>query len=229
VVLCSQIVRLPAWGQCAAGAATGSISIDAVNGNPPGTVWPASPISATQLSRLPTIALGVATDGSAAAIERARTVIERLAPGIRGPATIDENNVNAARQAQQYQQLAEVVILASLPVAGCSLAVSVGGGLSERRRPFSLLRLSGVPLAALRRVVLWESVVPLLAAAAVAVAAGFGAAELFLRSQLGYAIQAPSLEYYVVLAGGLVAALAILASTMPLLRRLTGPEMARNG
>ena len=94
---------------------------------------------------------------------------------------------------------------------------------------YSLLRLSGVPLTALRHVVVWESVVPLLAAAAVAVAAGFGAAALFLRSQLGYGLMAPGVEYYVVLGGGLLAALAIVASTMPLLRRLTGPEMARNG
>ncbi len=229
VVLCSELARTAVWGRCAPGATTAAVSFDAIFGTPPGARWPASPITAAQLSALPPIALQVDTNGAAASIERARTVIERLAPGIRGPSTIVENDENAARQARQYQQLAEVVILASLPVAGCSLAVSVGGGLSERRRPFSLLRLSGVPLAALRKVVLWESVVPLLAAAAVAVAAGFGAAELFLRSQLGYALQAPSLEYYVVLIGGLLAALAILASTMPLLRRLTGPEMARNG
>jgi hypothetical protein len=229
VVLCSQLARMPAWGRCAPGAVTGTISLDAIFGSPPHAVWPASPISAARLSQLPPIALSVATDGAAASIERARTTMERLTPGIEGPTTIDEGNGKAARQAQQYQQLAEVVILASLPVAGCSLAVSVGGGLSERRRPFSLLRLSGVPLTALRRVVLWESVVPLLAAATVAVAAGFGAAELFLRSQLGYTLQAPGPEYYVVVGGGLLAALAILASTMPMLRRLTGPEMARNG
>jgi hypothetical protein len=229
VVLCSQLTRTPAWGRCAPGASTATISVDAIFGNASRAVWQASPIPAAQLSSLPPIALSVATDGVDTSIERARTVIERLAPGVRGPSTIDESNADAARQARQYQQLAEVVILASLPVAGCSLAVSVGGGLSERRRPYSLLRLSGVPLAALRQVVLWESVVPLLAAAVVAVAAGFGAAALFLRSQLGYALTAPGVEYYVVLGGGLLAALAILASTMPLLRRLTGPEMARNG
>ena len=229
VVLCSQLARNPAWGRCAPGAVTGAIPLEAIFGSPPHSVWPASPISAARLTQLPPIALSVATDGAPATIERARTVMERLTPGVEGPTTIDEGNDHAARLAQQYQQLAEVVILASLPVAGCSLAVSVGGGLSERRRPFSLLRLSGVPLTALRKVVLWESVVPLLAAAAVAVAAGFGAAELFLRSQLGYALQAPGPEYYVVVGGGLLAALAILASTMPLLRRLTGPEMARNG
>ena len=35
-----------------------------------------------------------------------------------------------------------------------SSAVSVAGGLNERKRPFSLLRLTGVRLATLRRVVL---------------------------------------------------------------------------
>ncbi len=44
------------------------------------------------------------------------------------------------------QQLADVIILASLPIAGCSLAASVVAGLTERKRPFSLLRLTGTPL-----------------------------------------------------------------------------------
>jgi len=49
-------------------------------------------------------------------------------------------------------------------------------GLAERKRPFSLLRLTGVPLSLLRR----------------------------------------------------VASLAIIASTLPVLERITGPETARN-
>ena len=56
---------------------------------------------------------------------------------------------------------APIVIIVSLVSAGCGLAVSIVGGLTERRRPFSLLRLAGVPLGLLRRVVLLESLVPL--------------------------------------------------------------------
>jgi len=50
-----------------------------------------------------------------------------------------------------------VVIAVSFPIAGCGLAVGVAAGLRDRKRPFSLLRLTGVQLGVLRRVVLLES------------------------------------------------------------------------
>jgi hypothetical protein len=90
------------------------------------------------------------------------------------------------------------------------------------------LRLTGVPLGTLRRVVALESAVPLLLAAVVAIGTGFAAAQLFLRSQLGYTLHPPGLEYYLVVLAGLVMALAVIASTLPLLDRTTGPEAARN-
>jgi hypothetical protein len=40
---------------------------------------------------------------------------------------------------------------------------------------------------------------------------------------------APDGGYYAGVAAGLVLALALIASTLPLLARLTGPETARNG
>jgi hypothetical protein len=39
---------------------------------------------------------------------------------------------------------------------------------------------------------------------------------------------APGSAYYALTAAGIVAALAILAGTFPLLARITGPEAARN-
>ena len=49
----------------------------------------------------------------------------------------------------------------TLIVAGCSLAVAVGGGLVDRKRPFTLLRVSGTQVGVLSRVVLLEAAVPL--------------------------------------------------------------------
>ena len=49
-------------------------------------------------------------------------------------------------------------------VAGCSLAVSIGGGLVDRKRPFTLLRVGGTPLGTLYRVVLLEALLPLVGA-----------------------------------------------------------------
>jgi predicted lysophospholipase L1 biosynthesis ABC-type transport system permease subunit len=106
--------------------------------------------------------------------------------------------------------------------------VSVAGGLRDRKRPFSLLRLTGTQLGVLRRVVLLESVVPLLVGAVVAIGMGFLAAQLFVQAQFRYSIQAPGIQYYAIVLAGLVASLGVIASTMPLLRRITGPETARN-
>jgi hypothetical protein len=127
-----------------------------------------------------------------------------------------------------FQQLANVAVLVSLCIAGCGLAVSVVAGLNDRKRPFSLLRLTGVPLGMLRRVVAFESVVPLLVNAVVAAGAGFLAAGLFLRSQMDYSLRPPGAGYYITVFAGLAASLALLASTLPLLRRITGPATARN-
>jgi predicted lysophospholipase L1 biosynthesis ABC-type transport system permease subunit len=187
-------------------------------------------VDAGQLEKLPVAMLAVATDGSHATIERARTALQLAYPSRDSPTTVAESNAqspNAKRQAG-YQRLADVGILASLPIAGCSLAVSIVAGLNDRKRPFSLLRLSGAPLRTLRHVVALESAVPLLAPAVVSSATGFLAAYLFLRSQLSETLRPPSAQYYGLVLAGLVAALAMIASTLPLLKRITGPETARN-
>jgi predicted lysophospholipase L1 biosynthesis ABC-type transport system permease subunit len=193
------------------------------------TVWPAAPFSAKELKRLPLLSIVVRTDGSTGATERARTLLEAAYPeSPRPPATAGDIESDMTQTLLQWQQLANVIILTSLLIAGCSLAVSVAGGLSDRKRPFSLLRLSGAPLAVLRRVVALESAVPLLVVAAVAIGIGFLAAQLFLRAQMDYTLRPPGVDYYLIVIGGLAASLGIIASTFPLLERITGPETARN-
>ena len=124
--------------------------------------------------------------------------------------------------------MTNVVIIASLVIAGCSLAVSVAAGLTDRRRPFSLLRLAGAPLGMLRRVVALESAVPLIAVAVMSVGTGFLAAALFLRSELGESLRPPGGGYYLIVLAGLLGSLAVIGCTFPLLERITGPETARN-
>ena len=172
----------------------------------------------------------VATNGSTQAIEQARTTLERAYPVLYSPETILENQSLSftAERAAEFRQLADVVILASLPIAGCSLAVSVIAGIGDRKRPFSLLRLTGAPLSLLRRVIAIESALPLLATAIIAIGTGFLAAGLFLNSQLSESLRAPGTGYYVTVAAGLAVSLGIIATTFPLLARMTGPETARN-
>jgi predicted lysophospholipase L1 biosynthesis ABC-type transport system permease subunit len=172
----------------------------------------------------------VETNGSTQAIERARTTLEQAYPVLYSPATIAESQTLSfsAQRASQFRQLADVVILASLPIAGCSLAVSVIAGIGDRKRPFSLLRLTGAPLSLLRRVIAIESALPLLVTAVIAIGTAFLAAGLFLKSQLSENLRAPGSGYYVIVAAGLLVSLGIIATTFPLLARMTGPETARN-
>jgi hypothetical protein len=226
-VSCAQLAHTPSLGRCPTGA--GAVEVDPdTSHDKPGTVWPATDVTVAQLGALPVLSLTVATDGSTEAIERARTGLEQAYPTLVAPTTDAEDHAQSTRLIAAYEQLGNVVILVSLVIAGCSLAVSIAGGLSDRKRPFSLLRLTGVPIAMLRRVVALESAVPLLVAAVVSVGMGLLAAELFLVSQLGYTLRSPHPEFFAIVAAGLVASLGIIASTLPLLDRLTGPEVARN-
>jgi FtsX-like permease family protein len=228
LVDCGQLARLPALGTCAPGAAVGEADL-----GPHGAtawahrqVWPASRVPASRLDSLPAKYIVVGTDGSLSALETSRTMIEAAFPFQAAPATISETQGEKLLSA--WQQLANVVILASLPIAGCSLAVSVAAGLTDRRRPFSLLRLAGTPLGLLRRVVALESAVPLAAVAVVSAGLGLLVAELFLSSQLGLNLLPPGPAYYGFVGGGLLLSLGIIAATFPLLARITGPEAARS-
>jgi ABC-type antimicrobial peptide transport system permease subunit len=192
--------------------------------------WPAADVAARSLSAAGLDIIAVVTDGSPSAIERARTVLDNAYPVPDGPQTIGEFELigSSSSLTSAYQQLADVVILTSLAIAGCTLATSIAAGLADRKRPFSMLRLAGARLATLRGVVVLESAVPLLAVAIVAIGAGFGASAIFASAQLRHPLVAPGAGYYLVTAGGLAASLAIIAATFPLLRLITGPEVARN-
>jgi hypothetical protein len=99
----------------------------------------------------------------------------------------------------------------------------------ERRRPFTLLRVTGVQLRVLSRVVLLESVLPLTLTAVVAAAAGLGTAASILRTlgpKVG-SLTLPGHVYFLTLGCSLAASLAVLLLTLPLLSRITVPDEVR--
>jgi hypothetical protein len=235
VVSCAQLATVPALGRCPAGATAAAFPEDGFAGpldgeTSAGITWPDVNVPAARLDRFGVDAIDVATNGSVPAVERARTVLESAPayPAAGAPSTIGDliRQDNSANDA--YQQLANTVILVSLPIAGCTLAASIAAGLADRKRPFSLLRLAGARLATLRRVVALESAVPLLAVAAVAIGTGFAAAAEYASAAQHYPMVAPGVGYYLITAGGILVSLAIIAATFPLLARITGPEVARN-
>ncbi len=233
LITCAQLATVPALGRCSRGAHAVKVLPHFAGGiidksSMADVTWPAAHASTAQVQGLPISSIAVGTTGSRAAVEHARSVLEAAFPMPFPPMTLSEFRAQNERTMTSYQQLANVVILTSLPIAGCSLAVSIAGGLAERKRPFSLLRLTGTPLALLRRIVTLEAAVPLLLTALVSAGAGLLAAELFVHAQLAETLQPPSLSYYLLVLAGLVASLAVIASTLPLLNRITGPETARN-
>jgi hypothetical protein len=234
VVSCAQLATVPGVGRCPAGATAAAFPADGFNGplgfNGADVTWPAANLGGTRLDTLSVDAIDVQTDGSTPAIEHARTLLEiaHAYPGVTTPSTIADLVAQDNAQNNAYQQLANVVILVSLPIACCTLAAGIAAGLADRKRPFSLLRLTGARLVTLRRVVALEGAVPLLAVAAVAIGTGFGAAAMYAPEAQNHPMVPPGAAYYLLAAGGILVSLGIIAATFPLLARITGPEVARN-
>jgi hypothetical protein len=233
VVACDQLARTPAIGKCAPGATVASIGYFLSNllghdSHASSTVWPSAHLAAAKAARLPVDAVVVETNGSSGSLERARTTLERAFPFQGTPVAVEAFDPSTARLLTMIQDMTDVVIVASLIIAACSLAVNIAAGLGERKRPFSLLRLTGVSTGILHRVVGLESALPLLLVAMVSIVVGLVSAALYLHSQVGIAFRVPGIAYWATVLGGLAASLAIIASTFPLLNRITGPEVARN-
>ncbi len=239
VVSCADLARIPALGHCLPGADVAVMPLIGGGGIAGGqaglgtkNIRPAATVALARLGELPVRSLYVDTDGSTAAIERVRTALESSLPRrgdtLLAPSTVSEISPGTQQQLTGYELLANVAIVASLPIAACSLAVSVAAGLTDRKRPFSLLRLTGTPLRVLRRVVALEAALPLIVVSVLSAGTGLVAADLFLHAQLDESLRPPGAAYYAAVAAALAAALGIIAATLPLLERITGPEVARN-
>ena len=149
LVSCAELTRTPALGRCAPGASVATIEpfTDQGNGLTKKTTladqtWPAAPISAARLARLPVEEVAIGTNGSAAAVEQARTDLEIALPYQsyqQAPLTMGEVMSSTAQSRTELENVTDVIIVASLIIAGCSLAVGVTAGIIDRKRPFSLL------------------------------------------------------------------------------------------
>jgi hypothetical protein len=191
----------------------------------------AAPVAVDELATHPVETVAAVTDGSVAAIERARTLLEVGVPGAQA-VTRRDLDAEGRREIDTLQRISNIGLAGTLIIAGCSLAVAVAGAIVERKQPFALLRLSGVRLSDLRRVVLAEAATPLLMVAAASVGLGLVVTALLLATgssgddtALPFALPRPS--YWLALAGGLGVALLLVLATLPLLNRLTSLDTAR--
>jgi ABC-type antimicrobial peptide transport system permease subunit len=169
---------------------------------------------------------------SPATLERVRTfLVTHTALSASGTAPRTFGEAVQAREgvAKTVQRLVYVAVAMTLLVAGCSLAVTVGGSLVERKRPFTLLRLTGTATSTLYRVVFLEAVFPLAAATLVAAGVAYGISVLTVNKMAPAGTPVPVLGhvYYLTMGAGLVASLLVILLSLPLLGRITGPGSAR--
>jgi hypothetical protein len=237
-VSCAQLAALPALGACPAGAVDveGDFAKVLLEDNML-SINQDLPVvtshSDTGTYPLATLNLGTVLVQSAdpATMERVRTLLTPYTQqtGAATPVTFGEVAGSRAVLFNEVQHGAVAVTAIILLVAACSLAVSVAGGVLERKRPFTLLRLTGTPVSALYKVALIESAVPLLGAAVLAAAAGLLVAVRVVRQlgASGTSIALPDLTYMLAVGGGLVLSLALVCASLPLLRHITDPDTAQ--
>jgi len=241
VVSCSVMRGLAVLGQCAPGLAavqtdTSSLFSDNPSDNTKPVVSPSDTAYTGDLAELPLQAVLVRVNDPAA-LERVRTFLAVNAPPQESgqgqsptpPRTFGETLQIRLDRAATLEKLVYAAVALTLIVAGCSLAVAVGGGLVDRKRPFTLLRVSGTQIGVLSTVVLLEAAVPLAAATLIAAGIAYGTSMLaFIRlAPAGTAIPQLGHDYYTLMAIGLVAAFAVITVTLPLLNRMTAPNTVR--
>jgi hypothetical protein len=243
VISCPALRSLDVLGQCAPGLQTVQVNDGSLiySDNPKYStaafVSSANPAYTGSLSSLSLQAVLVRVN-SPATLERVRTFLAtHTAPSESGgpgqaatpPRTYGEAVAIRTGRAATVEKLVYAAVALTLIVAGCSLAVAVGGGLVDRKRPFTLLRVSGTPASALSKVVLMEAALPLAAATVVAAAIAYGTSILTVvrLAPKGTAIPQLGHVYYETMGTGLVIAFLVVLLTLPLLGRMTAPGNVR--
>jgi FtsX-like permease family len=237
VASCSVIRQLAVLGQCAPGLGAVQVYDESLlySDNPRNSTRPfvsnANPAYTRGLAALPLQAVLVRVN-DAATLERARTYLATHAPpqvlpgsgaAPTPPRTFGETIAIRSKRADVTQKLFDLAVTLTIVVAGCSLVVSIGGGLVDRKRPFTLLRVGGTSLGTLSRVVLLEAVLPLTAAVAAAAGIAYGMSVLAVLRLAPPGTAVPALDgtYWATLGTGAAIALVAICATLPLLGRMT--------
>ncbi len=112
----------------------------------------------------------------------------------------------------------------TLFVAVASLIVSTVGGLLERRKSLFTLLLGGMTLGQMKRVVLIESLIPLIGTSVLAAGAGIWVAKIFLEVFSSTVRVSLSATYFAIVIGSLVLAVIGIWLVLPMLKKITSLE-----
>ncbi|MGH3682620.1 MAG: FtsX-like permease family protein, partial [Natronosporangium sp.] len=186
--------------------------------------WYVEPGPGTE--RGPVVDVYLPTDGSLAAENRVRTRAANLVPN--AIINTDRDPVDYALETLfvDVDRLVSVAGGFVLLIGACSLTAGMVGGLIERRRPFALLRASGMRLGELRRVVLLETTATMVVTSALGV--GIGLLGGYAAARQGEAVWSwPDLQVFAVAGSGVLAALGFSALALPLLDLATRHDTVR--
>ena len=125
---------------------------------------------------------------------------------------------------KNFAEMAYAGMGVTLFVAVASLIVSTIGGLFERRRSLYTLRLGGMRLGQLKRLIMTESLVPLLSVSLLSCAIGVWVGTIFITTFSASLKPTLSPLYFGIVGGGLVAAIIGIYLVLPMVRKLTDPE-----
>lgn len=186
------------------------------------TTQPAAltPAPATNLDGLVPVVIVLGTDGTAEAMDRARTALN--GSGITAiPATspLDLKLQSTGRLIQGLAVLAYLGMFVAITIAGLSLAVATASAVLDRKRVLGLMRLMGMPGSVLRRIITREAAVPLLTVLLLSVGLGFLVAWLMVTFiDDTYRVTWPAPNYFVALGLSLLLALGAVTATFGLIR-----------
>ena len=125
---------------------------------------------------------------------------------------------------REFADLAYVGIGVTLFVAVASLIVSTIGGLMERRRSLYTLRLGGMRLIQLKRLVMVESVAPLLITSLLSCSIGVWTGAVFTKMFSTTLKPVLTPTYFAIVGIGLVAAIIGIYLILPMVDKLTRAE-----
>jgi len=163
------------------------------------------------------------TDGTDASIERARTTMVASGMVTSPPQTrATYADAGAMTMINELGVMAYIGMGIAVAISALALTVATIAAALDRKRTFGLLRLSGMPVRALRRVITTEAAVPLSVTLLASSGLGFLMAWLMIAA-LGSdaSMGAPDARYWVAIAASLALGAAAITSSFGMVRRST--------
>jgi hypothetical protein len=165
----------------------------------------------------------VLTDGSDGSVERARTALLLTGALTSTPLTRAEfADAGASQLLNELAIMAYIGMAIAVAISAIALAVATIASALDRKRTFGLLRLAGMPVGYLRRVIATEAAVPLAGMIAWSAGLGFLVAWLLVGALMPMgAMRAPDARYWLAMFASVGIGAVAITSSFGMVRRST--------